>query len=302
MRALTWQGKRKVEVIDVPDPKIEKPTDAIVKITSTAICGSDLHLYEVLGPYLKAGDVLGHEPLGIVEEVGADVSHIQPGDRVVIPFNISCGSCWMCSRQLYAQCETTQNHRPVRAPRCSATPACTARCPAARRSTCAFPKRIRTGQGPEGAPDERYLYLSDVCRPPGRPWPTPTCHRRHAGGARPRADRHDGHPDRGVPRRQADHRRGPRAGAARQGASARHRDSRSALGGSHAVTPWQDADRADRGTGAGRRRSRRSGWRRTARRSASCAHTAVGLLPDALARPMIDKAARGPDERAARRR
>src|SRR5690348_5099460 len=95
VRALTWQGKRKVEVIDVPDPTIQKPTDAIVKITSTAICGSDLHLYEVLGPYLQAGDVLGHEPLGIVEEVGADVSHILPGDRVVIPFNISCGSCWM---------------------------------------------------------------------------------------------------------------------------------------------------------------------------------------------------------------
>ena len=109
MRALTWQGRRNVAVTNVPDPKIEQPTDAVVKITSTAICGSDLHLYEVLGPYLNAGDVLGHEPLGIVEEVGSDVTHIRPGDRVVIPFNISCGSCWMCTRQLYAQCETTQN-------------------------------------------------------------------------------------------------------------------------------------------------------------------------------------------------
>ena len=98
MKALTWQGKRDVRVETVPDPTIEAPTDAIVRITSTAICGSDLHLYEVLGPFLKAGDILGHEPMGIVEEVGADVHHISPGDRVVIPFNISCGSCWTCSR------------------------------------------------------------------------------------------------------------------------------------------------------------------------------------------------------------
>ena len=96
MRALTWQGKRDVRVETVPDPTIQQPTDAIVRITSTAICGSDLHLYEVLGPYLKPGDILGHEPMGVVEEVGAGVTHIKPGDRVVIPFNISCGSCWMC--------------------------------------------------------------------------------------------------------------------------------------------------------------------------------------------------------------
>jgi threonine dehydrogenase-like Zn-dependent dehydrogenase len=108
MKALTWQGKRDVRVESVPDPVIQEPTDAIVRITSTAICGSDLHLYEVLGAYLDPGDVLGHEPMGIVEEVGSEVTHIAPGDRVVVPFNISCGSCWMCSRGLYAQCETTQ--------------------------------------------------------------------------------------------------------------------------------------------------------------------------------------------------
>ena len=95
MKALTWQGKRDVRVEEVPDPRIEEPTDAIVRITSTAICGSDLHLYEVLGPYLKPGDILGHEPMGIVEEVGAGVTRLKPGDRVVIPFNIACGSCWM---------------------------------------------------------------------------------------------------------------------------------------------------------------------------------------------------------------
>ena len=109
MRALTWQGKEKVSVETVPDPVISQPTDAIIKVTSTAICGSDLHLYSVLGPYLHQGDILGHEPMGIVEEVGAEVTHIKPGDRVVVPFNISCGSCWMCSRGLFAQCETTQN-------------------------------------------------------------------------------------------------------------------------------------------------------------------------------------------------
>ena len=108
MRALTWQGKRDVEVREVPDPVIQEPTDAIVRITTTAICGSDLHLYEVLGAYLNPGDVLGHEAMGIVEEVGSEVTHIAPGDRVVVPFNISCGRCWMCSRGLYAQCETTQ--------------------------------------------------------------------------------------------------------------------------------------------------------------------------------------------------
>src|SRR5213080_1358597 len=110
MRAVTWHGIEDVRVDNVPDPRISVPTDAIVRITSTAICGSDLHLYEVLGAFMEPGDILGHEPMGIVEEVGpAARDHVAPGDRVVIPFNISCGHCWMCERQLYAQCETTQN-------------------------------------------------------------------------------------------------------------------------------------------------------------------------------------------------
>ena len=110
MRAVTWHGKRDVRVEQVPDPTIREPNDAIVGITSTNICGSDLHLYEVLGAFMEPGDILGHEPMGVVEEVGPEaVGHISPGDRVVIPFNISCGRCWMCERQLFAQCETTQN-------------------------------------------------------------------------------------------------------------------------------------------------------------------------------------------------
>ncbi|MFF6909668.1 zinc-dependent alcohol dehydrogenase [Streptomyces sp. NPDC012389] len=108
MRALTYQGKRDVRVETVPDPKIQDPTDIIVKITSTGICGSDLHLYEVLGPYLDPGDILGHEPMGIVEEVGPEVHSVAPGDRVVIPFNVSCGHCHMCGQGLHSQCETTQ--------------------------------------------------------------------------------------------------------------------------------------------------------------------------------------------------
>ena len=108
MKALTWQGKRNVTVEEVPDPVIEKPTDAIVKITSTAICGSDLHLYELFGPYLDAGDILGHEPMGVVVEVGSDVTRLAVGDRVVVPFNISCGTCFMCRNGLQSQCETTE--------------------------------------------------------------------------------------------------------------------------------------------------------------------------------------------------
>jgi len=110
MKALTWHGTRDVRVDTVPDPAIEQPTDAIIRVTSSGICGSDLHLYEVLGPFLDAGDVLGHEPMGVVEEVGSDVTHIKPGDRVVIPFNISCGHCFMCDHGLQSQCETTQVH------------------------------------------------------------------------------------------------------------------------------------------------------------------------------------------------
>src|SRR3982750_3844651 len=88
MKALTWHGKRDVRVDTVPDPKIEQPTDAIIRVTSTGICGSDLHLYEVLGPFMGEGDIRAQEPMGIVEEVGPEVTQIAKGDRVVIPFNI----------------------------------------------------------------------------------------------------------------------------------------------------------------------------------------------------------------------
>ena len=108
MKALTWQGTRNVTVEEVPDPVIEHPTDAIVRITSSAICGSDLHLYELLGPFLDKGDILGHEPMGVVVEVGSAIKDLTVGDRVVVPFNISCGHCFFCLRGLQSQCETTQ--------------------------------------------------------------------------------------------------------------------------------------------------------------------------------------------------
>ncbi|HZB11024.1 MAG TPA: alcohol dehydrogenase catalytic domain-containing protein, partial [Rubrobacter sp.] len=109
MKAVVWHGKEDVRVDHVPDPIIQESTDAIVRITSTAICGSDLHLYAKLSPLMREGDIIGHEPMGIVEEVGAEVEHISPGDRVVIPFNISCGHCYFCDQQLYSQCENTRD-------------------------------------------------------------------------------------------------------------------------------------------------------------------------------------------------
>ena len=110
MKALTWHGKRDVRVETVPDPRIQHPDDVIVRVTSAGICGSDLHLYEVMGAFLEPGDILGHESMGIVEEVGPEVTNVAAGDRVVIPFNICCGSCFMCSQGLHSQCETTQQH------------------------------------------------------------------------------------------------------------------------------------------------------------------------------------------------
>src|SRR3978361_1184623 len=100
MKAAVWHGKRDVRVDTVPDPTIQEPTDAIVRVTSSGLCGSDLHLYEVMAPFMTPGDILGHEPMGIVEAVGSAVTHIAPGDRVVVPFNIACGHCFMCAQGL----------------------------------------------------------------------------------------------------------------------------------------------------------------------------------------------------------
>jgi threonine dehydrogenase-like Zn-dependent dehydrogenase len=163
MRAVTWHGTRDVRVDNVPDPTIEEPTDAIVRLTSTAICGSDLHLYEVLGPFLEEGDILGHEPMGIVEEVGSDVKHVKPGDRVVIPFNISCGRCWMCDRQRYAQCETTQTREHDTGAALFGYTKLYGHVPGAQAEFLRVPQaHFGPIKVPHGPPDERFLYLSDV--------------------------------------------------------------------------------------------------------------------------------------------
>ncbi|MFL6157927.1 MAG: alcohol dehydrogenase catalytic domain-containing protein [Marmoricola sp.] len=163
MKAVTWQGPRDMRVEDVPDPKIIEPTDAVIRVTTTGLCGSDLHLYEPLAPFMTPGDIVGHEPMGVVEEIGPGVHDLRIGDRVVVPFNISCGSCWTCDQGLHSQCETTQN-------RDTGTGA----------SLLGYSKlygAVPGGQAeylrvqfadflpvkvPEGPSDDRFVYLSDV--------------------------------------------------------------------------------------------------------------------------------------------
>ena len=163
MKAVTWHGKRDVRVDTVPDPTIEQPTDAIVRVSSTAICGSDLHLYELFGPFMNPGDILGHEPMGIVEAVGAEVTHIQPGDRVVIPFNISCGHCFMCKEQLFSQCETTQVHEHGTGASLFGYTKLYGQVPGGQAELLRVPQaQFGPIKVPHGSPDERFLYLSDV--------------------------------------------------------------------------------------------------------------------------------------------
>ena len=163
MKALTWQGKRDVRVETVPDPTIREPTDAIIKVTSSGICGSDLHLYEVLGSFIDPGDVLGHEPMGIVEEVGAEVTNIKPGDRVVVPFNISCGHCFMCSQGLQSQCETTQVRDKGKGAALLGYTKLYGQVPGGQAEYLRVPQaHYGPIKVPDGPPDERFVYLSDV--------------------------------------------------------------------------------------------------------------------------------------------
>src|SRR5918999_4754296 len=163
MKALVWHGKRDVRVDTVPDPSIQEPTDAIVRITSSGLCGSDLHLYEVLGPFIREGMILGHESMGIVEEVGPDVTGLSPGDRVVMPFQVACGSCFMCDQGLQTQCETTQ----VREQGMGAMLYGYTKLYGSKDGAQAQYLRVpHAGYShikvPEGPPDERFVYLSDV--------------------------------------------------------------------------------------------------------------------------------------------
>lgn len=163
MKAVTWQGKRKVEVIDVPDPQIQEPTDIIIKITSTAICGSDLHLYEVMTPFMEAGDILGHEPMGIVQEIGPAVKNVKVGDRVVIPFNISCGHCFMCTQGLQSQCEITQVKEFDRGAAFFGYTKLYGQVPGGQAEYLRVPHAdYGAVKVPEGPSDDRFLFLSDV--------------------------------------------------------------------------------------------------------------------------------------------
>ena len=201
MKAVTWHGRRDVRVEEVPDPIIKEPTDAIVQITSTGLCGSDLHLYEMLGPFMGEGDILGHEPMGIVEEVGAEVGDLQVGDRVVIPFQICCGHCWMCEQGLHTQCETTQVRDQGMGAALFGFSKLYGEVPGGQAEFLRVPQaQFMPIKVPEGPPDERFLFLSDVL---------PTAWQavayadvpdgRHAAGARARPDRRHGLPDRHAP-------------------------------------------------------------------------------------------------------
>ncbi|MEV5330464.1 zinc-dependent alcohol dehydrogenase [Streptomyces werraensis] len=163
MKALTWQGKRDVRVETVPDPKIEEPTDAIIRVTSSGLCGSDLHLYEVLTPFMTPGDILGHEPMGIVEEVGAAVPDLQAGDRVVVPFQIACGNCWMCLTGLPTQCETTQVTAEGMGAALFGYTRLYGAVPGAQAEYLRVPQaQYGPIKVPEGPADDRFVYLSDV--------------------------------------------------------------------------------------------------------------------------------------------
>ena len=163
MKAGTWHGRQDMRVEEVPDPTIQESTDAIVRITTTGLCGSDLHLYDPLTPFMTPGDVVGHEPMGIVEEVGPDVRDLKVGDRVVVPFNVSCGSCWMCERHLYSQCETTQNREHGTGASLFGYSKLYGQVPGGQAELLRVPfADFLPVQVPEGPPDERFLYLSDV--------------------------------------------------------------------------------------------------------------------------------------------
>jgi threonine dehydrogenase-like Zn-dependent dehydrogenase len=160
---VVWHGTEDVRVDSVPDPVLRHPTDAIVRITSTAICGSDLHLYKVLTMFMEEGDILGHEPMGIVEEVGPEVRHLRPGDRVVIPFNIACGHCAMCEQRLQSQCETTQVREHGKGAALFGYTKLYGQVAGGQAEYLRVPQaQYGPIKVPEGPPDERFLFLSDV--------------------------------------------------------------------------------------------------------------------------------------------
>jgi threonine dehydrogenase-like Zn-dependent dehydrogenase len=163
VKAVTWHGQRDVRVEDVPDPIIEAPTDAVIRVTTTNICGSDLHLYEPLAPFMGVGNILGHENMGQVVEVGSEAGDLKVGDRVAIPFQISCGHCWMCQQQLYTQCETTQVRDQGMGAALFGFSKLYGEVPGGQAEYLRVPQAQFTHiKLPDGPPDDRFAYLSDI--------------------------------------------------------------------------------------------------------------------------------------------
>ncbi len=163
MKAVTWHGKGDVRVDEVPDPVIQQPTDAVIRVTTTNICGSDLHLLEPLAPFMAVGDVMGHETMGEVVEVGGETGDLRVGDRVSIPFQISCGHCWMCARGLYTQCETTQVRDQGSGAALFGYSKMYGSVPGGQAEYLRVPQAQFTHvKVPKGPADDRFAYLSDI--------------------------------------------------------------------------------------------------------------------------------------------
>jgi len=160
MRALCWHGHGDVRVDTVPDPIIQHPRDAIIKITACAICGSDLHLYDGYQPTMKSGDILGHENMGTVVEVGSEVKNLKSGDRVVVPFTISCGECWFCSKGLYSACERTNPNAEIAVKAMGRAPA----------GLFGFSHMLGGYSGGAGPEVKRWLLILEGSMPPTLDW------------------------------------------------------------------------------------------------------------------------------------
>jgi len=170
MKALCWYGTEDVRVVNVPDPKIADPGDIIIKVTSTAICGSDLHLYDGFMPTMQEGDVIGHEPMGEVVEVGKAVTKFKKGDRVVVPFCIACGKCWFCQKGLFSCCDTSNPNKAIAEKAMGHSPAALfgySHMLGGFAGGQAQYMRVPYGDVgsikiPDGLPDEKVLFLSDA--------------------------------------------------------------------------------------------------------------------------------------------
>jgi threonine dehydrogenase-like Zn-dependent dehydrogenase len=180
MKALCWYGKNDVRVESVPDPELVSQKDAIIKITSTAICGSDLHLYDGYNPTMQKGDILGHEPMGEVIEVGREVKNLKPGDKVVVPFVIACGECYFCKREQYSLCDNTNPNEAIARAVMGQSPAglfgyshLTGGYAGGQAEYLRVPfADVGPFKIPNGMPDEKVLFLSDIFQPPT--WPLKT--------------------------------------------------------------------------------------------------------------------------------